>query len=203
MNWEAVGAIAEALGAIGVIATLIALTIQLRQFSRSTRTASELDATDRLASITERIGNDPELMELWGKAGIADPRATTAPAGSLGEPLSPQQYGRVMWMAGVLFTHADAVYSQYRKGALDEEVWRQWEAFVRQSLASTYVYSWWWGSDLSLSIAFTTMVKDWYDVDPVRPFEGEPDQTYFYVANRIRHYHGKPLLEPNGSEVEP
>ena len=35
MNWEAIGAIAESLGALGVIITLAYLAIQLRQNSNS------------------------------------------------------------------------------------------------------------------------------------------------------------------------
>jgi hypothetical protein len=34
MNWEAIGAVAEVMGAFGVIATLIYLAIQIRQNSR-------------------------------------------------------------------------------------------------------------------------------------------------------------------------
>jgi hypothetical protein len=37
MNWEALGAIAEAMGAVGVIATLAYLSIQLRQNAISAR----------------------------------------------------------------------------------------------------------------------------------------------------------------------
>ena len=37
MNWEAIGAIAEAMGALGVIATLAYFSIQLRQNTISAR----------------------------------------------------------------------------------------------------------------------------------------------------------------------
>ena len=40
MNWEAVGAIAESLGAFGVIVTLLYLTTQLRQNTRALRSST-------------------------------------------------------------------------------------------------------------------------------------------------------------------
>lgn len=43
MNWEAIGAIGEVLGAIGVIATLGYLAAQIRHNTRSVRAASRLD----------------------------------------------------------------------------------------------------------------------------------------------------------------
>jgi hypothetical protein len=43
MNWEAIGAIGEVLGAIGVICTLLYLTVQIRQNTRALQGAT-LDA---------------------------------------------------------------------------------------------------------------------------------------------------------------
>ncbi len=40
MNWDAIGAIAELLGAIGVIASLVYLATQIRQNTRSVRSAT-------------------------------------------------------------------------------------------------------------------------------------------------------------------
>lgn len=46
MNWEAVGAVAELVGAIGVIASLLYLAIQVRSNTRMMRTTAEQDAID-------------------------------------------------------------------------------------------------------------------------------------------------------------
>jgi hypothetical protein len=43
MNWEAIGAVGEVAGAIGVIATLGYLAVQIRHNTRSVRAASRLD----------------------------------------------------------------------------------------------------------------------------------------------------------------
>lgn len=46
MNWEAVGAVAELVGAIGVIASLLYLAIQVRTNTRMMRTTAEQAAID-------------------------------------------------------------------------------------------------------------------------------------------------------------
>ena len=73
MNWEAVGAIAEAFGAIGVIATLVYLSAQVRQNSRDivdsrTQRVFELMiesrsslAEGRIAPIQVKVDADQEL----------------------------------------------------------------------------------------------------------------------------------------------
>jgi hypothetical protein len=76
MNWEALGAIAEALGAVGVIATLVYLASQIRQNSREivdTRTQSIMElmiqtrselAEGRMAEIQVKVdAQDPLTAE--------------------------------------------------------------------------------------------------------------------------------------------
>ena len=45
MNWEAIGAVGEIVGAIAVIATLAYLAIQVRQNTNSVQGAAELEAS--------------------------------------------------------------------------------------------------------------------------------------------------------------
>ena len=48
MNWEAVGALAEGLGAIGVIVSLLYLASQVRTNTRASRVEAKLTATRAL-----------------------------------------------------------------------------------------------------------------------------------------------------------
>ena len=43
MNWEAIGAIGELVGAVGVIATLAYLAVQIRQNSQAVRSSTRSD----------------------------------------------------------------------------------------------------------------------------------------------------------------
>lgn len=61
MSWEALGAIAEALDAIGVIATLVYLSAQIRQNNNQLRGAATTAIYEYHRTLTEMLSSDPEL----------------------------------------------------------------------------------------------------------------------------------------------
>jgi hypothetical protein len=75
MNWDAIGAIAEALAAIGVIATLIYLGIQVRESKAATeantrqmRGQAFVYLNESLRHLLNSIRENPSLMETVRKA---------------------------------------------------------------------------------------------------------------------------------------
>ena len=65
MDWDAIGAIGEIVGAAAVIATLIYLATQVRQSSRNMHNATSWAITQALADLNARISSDGEFAELW------------------------------------------------------------------------------------------------------------------------------------------
>jgi hypothetical protein len=64
VNWDAVGAIAESLGALGVIATLVYLGAQIRQNTATVRAASRHDIADGYRTIN-RLLLDPRVARAF------------------------------------------------------------------------------------------------------------------------------------------
>jgi len=64
MNWEALGATAELLGAIGVIATLVYLAVQIRQNSHQLRGTATTAVYEYQRTLTEMLSADPELYKI-------------------------------------------------------------------------------------------------------------------------------------------
>ncbi len=64
MNWDAIGAIAELLGAVGVIASLVYLAGQIRQNTRATRGATYQDLVGLFHQGQVNVANDAEVSEL-------------------------------------------------------------------------------------------------------------------------------------------
>ena len=65
MNWNAIGAIAEALGAIGVIATLLYLSVQIRQ-NRDLIATSVADSEFFAGiEVMKIMASDPEAARVW------------------------------------------------------------------------------------------------------------------------------------------
>ena len=64
MNWEATGAIAEALGTLAVLITLIYLAIQIRQNSRAILLAGYQDITNQWHTWNELLATTPDLASI-------------------------------------------------------------------------------------------------------------------------------------------
>ena len=68
MNWDAIGAIGEILGAAAVVATLVYLAIQVRSAKSA---AADINRLSRAVGIRENIHqtiNDSELSDAWIRA---------------------------------------------------------------------------------------------------------------------------------------
>ncbi|MFT4799432.1 MAG: hypothetical protein ACJAYE_003628 [Candidatus Azotimanducaceae bacterium] len=65
MNWDAVGAVAELVGAAGVIVTLIYLATQVRQNTKSISTSSFQATTDALNQVNALIADNSDLAEIF------------------------------------------------------------------------------------------------------------------------------------------
>ena len=68
MNWEALGAIAEMIGGVAVLFTLIYLAIQVRQGTAVSREAILRNQTDRNMDNSKFIAGTPGLMDIYIRA---------------------------------------------------------------------------------------------------------------------------------------
>lgn len=118
MNWNAIGAIGELLGAAGVIITLVYVAIQLRENAKATR----VDTADRvLRSVTasqSRLIQDGELADIV-RRGTQDLSS-----------LEPTERMRVRLWFFELLRNAEQATRHEREGVLDRDVYDRW----RQSL---------------------------------------------------------------------
>ena len=128
MNWEAIGAIGEVAGAIGVIATLIYLAVQIRQ-----NTMSIIGAT--LDAISER-----KKYELRWSSDIA-----TAFRKSLMDPdtLTENESWQVTEWMTACFVARQNEYFQFKHGLIDAESWAASEKIIRMVLGSDWHRNWW------------------------------------------------------------
>jgi hypothetical protein len=72
MNWEAIGAISEGLGAIGVLVTLGYVAMQIRQNTRAVEANTYHTAATAAAGFSSLIATSPELAEFYHKGVIGE-----------------------------------------------------------------------------------------------------------------------------------
>ena len=112
MNWDAIGAIAELFGALGVIGSLVYLAIQIRQNTRSMQAASYLNLTQGVREVNREVFANPEMAAFLERA------LTTE------EPLEPVEQRRWLAWMSAQFRHYDNIFHQHQMGALRDAEYR-------------------------------------------------------------------------------
>ena len=70
MNWEAIGAVGEILGAVGVIVTLVYLARQLGHNTAMMRVAASSERLERDYDIASSVIENREVAEMWAKGDL-------------------------------------------------------------------------------------------------------------------------------------
>lgn len=122
MEWDALGAVAETAGAVGVILTLGYLALQTRDSAKVTRAQAIWDAQLSFVQINELLGDGGVISEVVYRA-IDDPDALTAYEKYLAQRFLRSYLQRV-----------EAQFALYRSGVLDEEVWNLRCSYTRSVL---------------------------------------------------------------------
>jgi len=110
MNWDALSAIAELLGAIAVVATLIYLSLQIRAQTESTRSANTIHVRAAANDINEQIASDPEMSRIYF-------------AGLSGDLEDENDRNRFELIAIQIFRAVEGVFLEYERGMVDLPLW--------------------------------------------------------------------------------
>lgn len=125
------GSLGEVVGAVGVIVSLGYLAIQIRQNTRSVRSASFQEAIRDVLEITDVLATDPELARIYWK-GLED-------FGSL-ERDERRRFSA--YLVGMLRRFENLVY-QTQYGALDAESWVGVKKTAAVTLRRRGATAWW------------------------------------------------------------
>jgi hypothetical protein len=136
MNWQAIGAVAELIGGVGVIASLFYLAIQIRQNTRSVRSASYhavVANLSALSALSGAAGRDVDAANIM-LAGGANP-----------EILNPKEFNQFRLLMTSLFRSYENIFYQHSQGMIDSSVWRGWENSMTRLFWLPGVQEWWPG----------------------------------------------------------
>jgi hypothetical protein len=128
MNWEAIGAIGEVVGAFAVIATLLYLAVQIRQNTKAIRSTT-------LTAITEHkhfeLRWSSDIAPAWRKA-LTDPSS-----------LTPDESWQVAeWMASSFVARQNEFF-QHQQGLIDDDTWEASEKIIKLALSGDWARNWW------------------------------------------------------------
>jgi hypothetical protein len=134
LNWDAIIAIAEVVGALAVLITLAYLAIQTRDNVRIMRSRAVWDAQVSFVEVNEILGDGGTVSQLMYKA-VSEP----------GELSSYEKYLAHRFCRG-WFQRMEAQFALYSAGILDEEVWELRRGYAK-AILNNPVMSEAWESD--------------------------------------------------------
>ena len=137
MNWDAVGAMAELAGAVGVIASLFYLGTQIRQNTRSVRASSYHGLVTNLSNVASEVGRDAAAADLFVR-GQADLQSLTQ--------TEQRQFG---FLLQSIFRSFENIFYQFTQGMIDDVVWEGWKNRITRYYWQPGIQAWWptWRDD--------------------------------------------------------
>jgi hypothetical protein len=132
MNWEALGAIAETLGAIGVILTLLYLAVQIRANTRAVRASSFEEMARSIRELNLALTQDADLSRIWS-SGLVD-----------FDSLPREEKARLAMFLNLQLNAFQNTAYQIQQGTLDPAL----EETTRKQLAALCAapgFATWWG----------------------------------------------------------
>ena len=142
MNWDALGAIAELVGAAGVILTLIYLSRQISQNTRQLTGSAIVAVHEYQRSMTEELCNNPELWQIVRKSN-AD-----------WDVLTPEEQADASLWNIKESGYWEMCYQLKKQGSLDEGVYLAREKYYLTVFQSPGRRKWWDQNSLLLSDEF-------------------------------------------------
>ena len=133
MNWEALGAVGEVLGAAGVIVTLLYLSVQIRQNTRQMRGEAVTSLAQITDKLTSELRDDPELL----RSVLVAAREWDT------DELNAAERSRFHLFYTQEFQLLETAYHLFRDGLLDPGVYEVREEYTLRRLMEPGVQTWW------------------------------------------------------------
>jgi len=122
MNWDAIGAIGELLGAAAVLATLIYLALQIRQNTAATRAQIHQSRSDQALEFFLFGAGSSELMDILEKVYDSD---DDVPDISKLDDLTWTEKRRLLFYSVANQQRLENMFFQYKNGFLEEQTYRR------------------------------------------------------------------------------
>ena len=142
------GALGEFVGSIVTIATLIYLSIQVRQNTAQQKREESVSIQHGQNSVMAQM-QDPLIVRAYARAADGGLRASAA-----------DRSMAIIWLIQYL-NHFQIVYDLHQEGTLDRERYELWEGFAIRLVAPKGIREWWDGE--SGKLGFMPEVRDLID----------------------------------------
>ena len=147
INWDAVSALAEIIGVITVVGSLIFVGFQMRQNTKALNMNSNHGIQEAFRDAVCRLAENDTLSSIFHSA-ISDPESITG----------IEKYRFALYLQSALQVYADAFY-QNRIGTLDAFAWESIDAQMGNFLKVPAVRNYWESSGSNYPKPFVTYIN--------------------------------------------
>lgn len=132
MNWDAIGAVGEVIGAAAVFISIIYLANQVKQNSNLVRSSGFQAAAQTANQILEGLSSNPNALRVFTVAQIQYPN------------LDEDQKALAHTVFLQIINMYESLYYQYKDGVLDSNIW-EGRLIMLTNFLSMPGFSAWWG----------------------------------------------------------
>jgi hypothetical protein len=142
-----IGNIAEAIAAIGVIVSLIYLSVQIQQNTNAIRASSYQGIADDVTDFQMGLAQNGDLARIY-IAGLENPQQLT--------PSEKAQFDNYL---GVLFARFDTAVELYNRGLIDDSAMAPYSRFILYQLEYPGVTEYWQNAQIFFSDALRAQIE--------------------------------------------
>lgn len=151
MNWDALGAIAEAVGAAAVVISMLVLAYQIRDSNRVAKAEAIRARGERMVDVWWRVAENERLSSIVSHAFFREEPLDTLPEEERDVFHAVARSLMLMW---------ESEYLENRHGALDDDVWERRVASIA-AMTTKPAYSTVWAEVRPiLTLEFVEQVED-------------------------------------------
>jgi hypothetical protein len=143
MNWDAIGAIAEAIGGLGVILTLVYLALQIRGSNRVAKAQSRQSMTEFAMGISRfRTEHADRYAKIYS-----------------GEKLSAGDKEFLYWSHMQMITYGEAYYQQFQLGLMPDAHWEGFSNWIDSYIEGPGFSDFWQSDSSSFSKDYSKWIE--------------------------------------------
>ena len=131
MDWNEISAIAQLIGSIAVIFSVLYLAIQVHQSTRIAKLGAQDAAATALREVTKPFAENAELARIW-RIGLEDIDA-----------LSVEDQARFFHSTYQFLKAFETIHFHHIYGMMDEQVWQGWCGLLRHYIVSPGIDRYW------------------------------------------------------------
>jgi len=147
MNWDALGAIAELAGAIGVIASFFYVASQTRRNSHALEAATNQAISDATQQRLLVAVQNSEFAEVFARAETDS------------DDLSPSERVQLDFFSRATLRGIQNAFFQHRKGIISNGAWKDYEVVLRNRWQRAHVRGWWSAERDTYDEAFVAYIE--------------------------------------------